>query len=147
VTWWGWIIAGAILLGAELAFVDAQFYLVLLGAAAIIVGLVSGTYALPEWLEWSLFAVLALVLMVGFRRRIYQRLRGHAPDVPVGPAGGTLTLPTALAPGDSCRVEYRGSSWTARNDGEAEIPAGAHARVTRVQGLTLSVRLEPEHAR
>ena len=141
-TWWGWIIAGAILLGAELAFVDAQFYLVLLGAAAIVVGLVTGTYALPSWLEWSLFAVLALVSMVGFRRRIYQHLRGHAPEVPVGPTGGTLTMPAALAPGDSCQVEYRGSFWTARNDGHAPIPAGGHARVTRVHGLTLSVRAE-----
>ena len=146
-TWWGWIIAGAILLGAELAFVDAQFYLVLLGVAAIVVGLVTGSFALAAWLEWSLFAVLSLVLMVGFRRRIYRRLRGHAPDVPVGPAGGTLTLPTALAPGASCRVEYRGSFWTARNDGEHEIPAGGHARVTRVHDLTLSVRSEPGTAR
>ena len=38
-TWWGWIIAGAILLGAELTFVNAQFYLVFIGSAAILVGL------------------------------------------------------------------------------------------------------------
>lgn len=37
-TWWGWVIGGAILLGAELAFVDAQFYLVFVGTAAIIDG-------------------------------------------------------------------------------------------------------------
>ena len=38
-SWWGWVIAGAILLGAELAFVNAQFYLVFVGSAAIVVGM------------------------------------------------------------------------------------------------------------
>ena len=34
--WWAWIAAGAILLGSELAFVDAQFYLVFVGASALV---------------------------------------------------------------------------------------------------------------
>ena len=141
--WWGWIIAGAILLGAELAVVDAQFYLVLVGAAAILVGLLAlAVPALGAGAQWAAFGVLAIVMLLGFRARVYGYLRGHPPEVPVGPAGGTLTLPAALAPGDSCQVEYRGSFWTARNDGAAPIPAGGHARVTRVHGLTLSVRLD-----
>ena len=142
-TWWGWIIAGAILLGAELAFVDAQFYLVLVGAAAIVVGLLA--IAIPgfdEWAQWAVFAALGIVLMVGFRNRVYRWLRGHPPEVVTGPGGGSVTLPAALAPGDSCQVEYRGSFWTARNDGNVPIPAGGHARVAHVHGLTLSVRLD-----
>jgi membrane protein implicated in regulation of membrane protease activity len=143
VTWWGWIIAGAILLGAELAVVDAQFYLVLVGAAAILVGLLAlGVPALGPAAQWGAFGVLGIVLMLGFRARIYGYLRGHPPEVATGPAGGHLTLPAALAPGDSCQVEFRGSFWTVRNDGDAAIPAGGHARVTRVHGLTLSVRSE-----
>ena len=139
--WWGWIIAGAILLGAELAFVDAQFYLVLIGSASVVTGL--ATLALPglaPWLEWALFSALALVLLGFFRARIYGLLRGRAPEVATGPIGGTLTMPDALDPGATCRVEYRGTFWTARNDAEAPIPAGGQARVTRVHGLTLSVR-------
>ena len=31
--WWAWIAVGAILLGSELAFVNAQFYLVFVGAS------------------------------------------------------------------------------------------------------------------
>ena len=89
-----------------------------------------------------MFGVLAIGLMVGFRSRIYRALRGRTPEVGTGPEGGTLTLPSALAPGDSCRVEYRGSFWPVRNDGDAPIPAGAAARVTRVHDLTLSVRLD-----
>ncbi len=143
-TWWGWIIAGAILLGAELTLVDAQFYLVLVGAAAIGTGLLalvlpaSGIWT--DWLQWAAFGILSLVLLAGFRDRVYRHLRGHLPEVGTGPAGGTLTMPAALAPGESCQVEYHGSFWTARNDGDAPIPAGGHARVARVHGLTLSVR-------
>ncbi len=141
--WWAWIIAGAILLGAELALVDAQFYLVLVGTAAIAAGLLALAFpVLGEAAQWAAFGVLSIVLMVGFRARIYGYLRGHPPEVATGPAGGQLTLPAALAPGDSCQVEYRGSFWTVRNDGDAAIPAGGHARVTRVHGLTLSVRSE-----
>ena len=36
--WWAWITVGAILLGSELTFVNAQFYLVFIGGAALLVG-------------------------------------------------------------------------------------------------------------
>ena len=44
-TWWSWIIGRRDSLGAELAFVNAQFYLVFVGSAAIVVGL--ATAAVP----------------------------------------------------------------------------------------------------
>ena len=31
--WWGWIVVGAVLLGAELLLIDAEFYFVFLGVA------------------------------------------------------------------------------------------------------------------
>ena len=40
-TWWAWMILGAVLFGAELFAIDAQFYLVFLGLSAAIVGLMS----------------------------------------------------------------------------------------------------------
>jgi membrane protein implicated in regulation of membrane protease activity len=141
--WWGWVVAGAILLGAELAFVDAQFYLVFVGGSAIIVGLVAAAMPLPAAVQWLAFAALALVSMLTFRGPIYRRLRGTTPDLRFGPAGSVLTVPVALAPGESCRIEHRGTSWTARNDGESPIQAGGSARIEQVRGLTLSVR--PEH--
>jgi membrane protein implicated in regulation of membrane protease activity len=140
-SWWGWVIAGAILLGAELAFVSAQFYLVFVGSAAIVVGLITAAMpALAPWAQWAIFGVLALVSMVTFRARIYHRLRGNVPNVVSGPAGGVITLPVTLAPGDSCKTEHGGSFWTVRNDGATPILAGARARIASVNGLTLLVR-------
>ena len=60
-----------------------------------------------------------------------------------GPAGETVVLPDALPPGETCRVEFRGSSWSARNGGPLLIAAGTRARIERVDGLTLVVHGEP----
>jgi membrane protein implicated in regulation of membrane protease activity len=139
-TWWGWVIAGAILLGAELTFVSAQFYLVFIGSAAILVGLATLVLPLAEWLEWAVFAVLAVVSMVAFRDRIYRCFHSSAPPVTTGPQGGVLTLPAALAAGESCQAEYNGTFWTVRNDGSSTLPAGSRARIVGVKNLTLLVR-------
>jgi|SRR5665213_1246290 len=141
-SWWAWLIGGAILLGAELAFVDAQFYLVFVGTAALVVGLIASSVALAAWAQWAVFAGLSIASMLSFRGRIYRRLRGHPPEVRTGPIGGALTLPVALAPGESCRTEHGGSSWTVRNDGDTPIALGTRVRIERVQGLTLLVRSE-----
>src|SRR5258708_3689523 len=138
--WWAWIAVGAILLGSEMAFVDAQFYLVFVGASAFVVGLLGlSGLEVSAWAQWLTFAILSLSSMLTFRRRIYEKLRRSLPGVKSGPAGDTLTLPAALPPGESCRVEYRGSSWSALNGGTAEIAAGARVRIDRVDGLTLVV--------
>ncbi len=140
-SWWGWVIGGAILLGAELAFVDAQFYLVFVGSAAIVAGLLTAAVpSLPGWAQWAVFALLAVVSMVAFRSRIYGMLRGRPPTVRTGPANDVLTLPVALAPGQSCQAEHNGAFWTVRNESDQPIPSGARARIARVQGLTLVVR-------
>ena len=137
--WWAWMIGGVILLGAELALVDAQFYLVFVGTAALAVGILVTFVAVEQWAQWALFAVLSIGSMVFFRGRIYRWLRGHPPEVLTGPRGGVLTVPVALAPGESCQAEHGGSFWTVRNDSEVPIASGAHVRIARVQGLTLLV--------
>src|ERR1700722_19186418 len=138
--WWAWIAVGAVLLGSELAFVDAQFYLVFVGASALAVGLLQITgLNMAVWLQWLIFAALAATSMLTFRRRIYERMRRGLPAMKGGPAGETVTLPQELTPGESCRLEFRGSSWSAVNGGKAVIAAGAKARIERVDGLTLVV--------
>ena len=141
-TWWGWIIAGAILLGAELSFVNAHFYLVIIGSAAILTGLAALALPIPEWLQWALFAVLAIVSMVTFRNRLYHRFTHAQPKVETGPAGGVITRPVSLGAGESCQAEHGGTYWTVRNDSDTPIPSGSRVRIARVQDLTLLVRPE-----
>jgi hypothetical protein len=141
--WWAWIAVGAILLGSELAFIDAQFYLVFVGASAFAVGMLQlAGLGVAAWLQWLIFAVLAATSMLTFRRRIYERMRRGLPEMKSGPAGEIVTIPMALPPGDTCRLEFRGCSWSAVNAGLGVIAAGSRARIERVDGLTLVVRGE-----
>ena len=138
--WWGWIIIGIILFGSELLLIDAAFYLVFIGAAAIITGLiVLIDPSLSLSIQWIIFAVLALVTMVFFRKQLYEKLRGNLPGYKHGLGGEVIKLPETLAPGDSCRLDYRGTTWTVVNQGSASIPSNTDIKVDKVEGLTLIV--------
>lgn len=140
--WWLWLVVGIGLLGVEMFVIDAQFYLVFLGAAAVSVGLLglSGV-ALPDWAQWLTFAVLAIVAMLTFRRRIYELVRSRSGHVEERlTLGDRIVVPVRLEPGQTCRVDYRGSSWTARNSDEQVIEAGREALIAQVDGLTLQLK-------
>ena len=140
--WWGWLVLAAMLLAIELFVIDAQFYLVFLGVSAALVGLISlvdGTI-LP-WQQWLAFAGLSIATMLAFRDRVYQLVRkrtGHVQE-PLT-LGDRVTIPVRLEPGQTCRAQYRGSSWTARNVDQQPIDAGKEAVIAHVDGLTLHVR-------
>ena len=140
--WWQWIVIGVLFLGAE-PLVDADFYLVFLGAAAALVGLVGLTpFALPFWGQVLLFAALSVSTLVLFRGRLYAKLRPPLPDRPEGVVGEFAVAEEAIASGAAGRVTLRGSSWTATNASDGELAAGARARVLSAEGLTLTVRPE-----
>lgn len=136
---WGWLVVGIGLLGVEMFVIDAEFYLVFVGASAALVGLLGlAGIQLPEWAEWLTFAALAIFTMVTFRRRLYERMRRQ--DAPVEAAvttGDLVVVPSRLEPGHTCRVDYRGSTWSARNVGSTTIEPGTEVRISRVDGLTL----------
>jgi membrane protein implicated in regulation of membrane protease activity len=140
-TWWSWCIVGVLLLGAELGAVDAQFYLVFIGAGAIVVGLLGlAGVDLPQWAQWLLFAVLSVTAMLTIRRQLYTRLRRRELGKVSSDVDQRIVVAQDLLPGKSCRVEYRGSGWTAVNVGTEPIRAGADARIEAVEGVTLQVR-------
>ncbi len=140
--WWGWISGGVIMLGAELLLIDAQFYLVFIGGSALLVGaLVVLGLVVEPWLQWLLFSLIAVISLLGLRQRIYQRLRGGLPAIEVGGiTGQTVHVPVALAAGEQCRLEFRGTTWDAVNADTGAISAGASARIERVEGLMLYLR-------
>lgn len=140
--WWMWLAAGAVLLAIEMFVIDAQFYLVFLGVSAALVGLLGlAGITMPDWADWLVFAALSLIAMVSFRRRLYEIVRGRTGHVEERlTLGDRVTVPVRLEPSQTCRVDYRGSSWTARNVDETAIEAGREAIIARVDGLVLLVR-------
>ena len=142
-TWWGWMILGAVLLGAELFAIDAQFYLVFLGVSAALVGLAGLLgIAMPEWAQWMAFAALSLISFFTFRKSLYEKIRGGAIGFKESLSGHTVKVEDELAPGAETRLEYRGSKWTVRNTGSSPIAGGSRATVVRVDGLTLHIEAE-----
>jgi len=139
-TWWGWVILGSVLFGAELFAVDAQFYLVFLGLSAVLVGL-GGMIgiAAPEWAQWLTFAMLSLLSMLTFRKSLYRKLRGNVTGFKEGIAGEYVSLTNTLAPGATGSVEFRGTNWSVKNVGNQSIDAGSSVKVSRTEGLTLHV--------
>ena len=137
---WAWLVMAAMLLSAEMFLVDAQFYLVFFGVAAAIVGSLGLLgVALPDAGQWLLFALLSVVAMLTFRKRLYDRLRKPMDKMPDGMSvGDRVELPESLAPGQTCRVEYRGSSWTARNVDQHTL--SGEVVIAHIEGLTLLVR-------
>ena len=138
--WYGWMILGAVLLGAELFAIDAQFYLVFIGLSAFVMGLGNLIgFVMPEWVQWLCFAALSILMMFTFRRRIYEKVRGGAIGFHQSIPGNTVEIKEELAPGKEMRAEYRGTIWTMRNVGEGAIPAGSRAEVVKVDGLTVHI--------
>jgi hypothetical protein len=139
--WWGWCVLGVALFGIELFAVDAQFFLIFAGLAAVLVGL-TGLVGidLPVWAQWLSFAVLAVATMFTLRRPIYAKFM-NKPLPPVSTdVDQRVVLTQELAPGKSCRIEYRGTGWTAVNVGDRVIASGSAARIDSVEGVTLRVR-------
>ncbi len=140
--WWGWIVIGTLLFCAELFAVDAQFYLIFVGAGAIVVGLTGlAGLGLPVWAQWLLFAVLSVASMVAFRRKLYDKIRGGVERVSDAVVGEIIVIAEQLEAGGRCRTEYRGTSWTAINIGNESIPSGRNAVIEEMDGLTLRVKL------
>jgi len=139
--WWGWFAIGVVLLGAELMLIDAAFYLVFLGLAALLVGLLGAAQLSgPPAVQWAIFAGLSLVLLVGSRRRVYGVVRGTEAPGHRGLVGELAVAQEPIAPGRQGRAELHGTVWSARNVGNAPLEPGQPARVEAVEGLVLRIR-------
>ena len=138
--WWGWIIFGALLLGSELLIVDAGFYLVFIGLAAALTGVIELTgIGLEPWLQWVVFSIFSLVAMVLFRKKLYDKLRGSGVGYETGPSGEIVTVEQSLQPGETGRLAYRGTEWTVVNNSDQVFVQGQHVQISGVEGLTLKL--------
>ncbi|MYF12689.1 MAG: hypothetical protein F4229_17240 [Gammaproteobacteria bacterium] len=59
--WWGWLTIGFGLMAAELLGIEAAYYLIFVGVAAILTGLAGLVgLELPIWGQWLAFSILAI---------------------------------------------------------------------------------------
>lgn len=133
---WAWIILGLILIGLELA--APGIFLVWLGLAAVVTGVVDGFAGLSWQASTLLFAALSVAcVLLG---RYVSRPIVRSEDLSLNRRGEALigrvfTLEAPLAGGEG-RVRIDDSSWRVTGP---DSPAGSAVRVVRVEGATLVV--------
>lgn len=142
VAWWLWLLAGIVLLVAEI-LTPGGFYIIFFGAAALCVGLLKLSGFIDGLAgEGLLFAALAVAGVAFFRRPLLERFR-HL-RVPPGQVDAlTSEIAVALAdipPRSLGKVEMRGTVWSAQNITGDLIPKSARCRIDSIDGLTLNVR-------
>jgi len=140
-SWWIWVLVGIGFLAAELLAVDMAFWLVFLGAAAVLVGGIQAAFELQSGLDLLAFSVIAGISLPLFRGRLYARIvPPDSSEESVGLVGSTGTLAEPLAAGERGSVELRGSPWVARNVGPSEIAQGETFVVVKVEGIVLEIK-------
>jgi membrane protein implicated in regulation of membrane protease activity len=139
-SWWVWVLVGFALLVVEMITPGGLFALFFgVGALATALAAVAGA---PATVQWLLFPALSVVLLVGFRRGLQERLRAR-PTAPVDSlVGEDVILLGEIPAGGEGQAELRGVPWKARVASGIALRAGQRCKVERVEGLTLWVRAD-----
>ncbi len=91
--------------------------------------------------ELIICVVLAVFMAVFVRGPAYERLMAGTVDLAPELLGESArVVGSAIAPGQVGKVELRGSTWRARNEGTAALEEGAIAHVDGVDGVMLRVQ-------
>lgn len=140
--WWIWFLAGLLLASLELAS-GGDFFLLLLGVSAILVGFCAVIGIEAFWAQVGLYSIFCWVTVFWLRKKLKSRFQPpNAGEEVDGLVGQRAVALEELAEGQLGKVELRGTTWNARNSGALPLPIGAGCRVKRVDGLTLWVEAE-----
>ncbi|MFM9935553.1 MAG: NfeD family protein [Novosphingobium sp.] len=134
---WGWMALGVALAIAEL--VAPGYFLIWLGAAAFVTGLVAAAAPVGLNAEILLFVVLC-ALSLGGARYWFARHPGVSADPLLNDRGGQLVgqsaVVTHVIEGGTGRVRHGDTEWLARGP---DAPPGTRMRITGSEGTTLIV--------
>lgn len=136
---WTWCLIGLALALVELV-VPSGFYLLLLGASGVVVGLVA-LVGLASGLtaQLLLFSIVALTACFGLATKLQQGLKGRRP-MTADAVGKIVKVAEVIAPGAAGKGELWGAPWRVKNVGEGVLEPDSEAVVVEVEGLTLCVK-------
>jgi membrane protein implicated in regulation of membrane protease activity len=132
-----WAIAGVLLVVAEV--VTGGLVLLMFGAAALGTAAVAAA-GVPLGVDLAVFAVLAVLFVLGARPAVRRRLQVHDP-VNTGTRallGTRGEVVEAVAAGTGT-VRLHGSLWSARSLHDDDLPAGTAVVVVEISGATAVV--------
>ena len=139
---WLWLIGGVLLLAAEV--VAPGFFLIFIGAAAALTGVIALALGLSLAPQLAIFAIVAFLSVRIVGRRFYQSRYDHTSDPLLNDRAarlyGKVVVVVQAVSADGGRVRVGDSEWSARG-GPAAV--GDRVRVVDIEGNCLKV--EPEH--
>lgn len=135
---WSWVVLGLVLIGGEL--LAPGVFLIWLGLAALVTGLVVGLTGIGWQAAALVFAALSVACL--FAGRALTRRKAEEPDAAMGLndrgrqlIGRVFKLEATMTGGEG-RIRVGDSSWRITGP---ELLAGSEVRVVRVEGATLVV--------
>jgi membrane protein implicated in regulation of membrane protease activity len=138
---WLWLIGGVVLLIAEL--IAPGFFLIFIGGAAILTGVVALLLGPPVALQLALFAILAFLAAQIGGRRAYASRYDYSSDPFLNDRAarliGRIVVVVEAVDADSGRVRVGDSDWSARG-GPAAV--GERVRIVDIDGNCLKVEAE-----
>ncbi|WP_230297790.1 NfeD family protein [Actinomyces provencensis] len=133
-----WLAAGLVLGIVEVVTVDLIFLMLAISAV-----LAAGAAALgvPLVGQVAVFTVSAVVLLLLVRPWARRHLARATPDIRTNAQSliGREAVALTRLTGVEGRVRLAGETWSARTEDRAEVPAGTHVRVVRIDGATAVV--------
>lgn len=140
IAWWHWLIGGMIIMALEL--IVPSLFLLWVGLAAVIVGILAGLMAIPLAVQFFIWAVLSVIFMWLWFKVIRQpdrSLAGQGHDSVVGAKGLLVRDITELSRGEVLfQSPVLGSDrWPATAD--MPISSGERVQVVGVQAQILKV--------
>jgi membrane protein implicated in regulation of membrane protease activity len=134
--WW-WLILALILGIAEI--IVPGVFLIWLGAAALLTGLLTLAFSLPDAAQFAVFAVTAIIAVYS-GRKWFRANPIESSDPLLNDRAGRLIGETVLVVepivGGQGRVKVRDGVWNARGP---DMPSGARVKVVGVEGSFLVV--------
>ena len=139
---WLWMIGGVVLLIAEL--IAPGFFLMFIGAAAIVTGLLTLALPLSVALQLGTFAIVAFLTARIGGRRAYASRYDHSThpmlNDPTARLLGRVVVVTEPVDSNGGRVRLGDGEWSARGG-----PAAVGDRVRSVDGEGTCLTVEAEH--
>jgi membrane protein implicated in regulation of membrane protease activity len=136
-----WLVLGILAVALEL-IVPSGFFLFILGAAGLVVGVLSVLNVVGSWVpQVIVFCLLAIVFWVAFGKRLSALLSRASTSRTQGQlVGAIVTLQSDILPGGTGSGELWGSQWTVENIGNESLTVGSKSVVVASQGIKLQVR-------
>lgn len=136
-----WAVAGLLLIIADVVF--GTFYMLFIGAAALITALLVWLKVLPnESVQWLVFAVISIASVILFRKKLVTAFGKDGADKYVEHAGQKVNVLEAIPAHGIGKVTYKGSQWQAKTQDGTALEANSQAEIVTMDGIILIVKAD-----